>query len=160
MQASKLPAVETKKCGTSTEPNLYIRKKMNGRHFHFVFVQWLSLQLERIYKNRQKKKEWNSQTLSLMAFESSKLQVVQVQRHRRPVFWVATWFDGLEPLVPVSKNWTRMESDFLEPESELQTFRNWTWNWVPSSIYMCNQNWNWDFLSKATTRTQPEVHWH
>jgi hypothetical protein len=39
MQASKLPDVEIKKCGTSTEPNLYSRKKMNGRHFHFVFVQ-------------------------------------------------------------------------------------------------------------------------
>jgi hypothetical protein len=57
MWASKLPDVETKKCGTSTEPNLYIREKMNGRHFHFAFVQWLSLELwKNLWKSAEKQR--------------------------------------------------------------------------------------------------------
>jgi hypothetical protein len=45
-----------------------------------------------------------------------------------------------EVLVPISKNWTRIESDFLEPvlqpKLKLETFKNWTWNWG-TQFYLC-----------------------
>jgi len=52
---------------------------------------------------------------------------------------------SLEPLasvlVSISKksNWIFLEP-VLERELKLETFENWTQNWVPSSIYVGNQN--------------------
>jgi hypothetical protein len=47
------------------------------------------------------------------------------------------------------------------PEPELKTFKNWTWNWVPSSIYVRNLEPEPRFLRKKLymygTRTRTVI---
>jgi len=62
--------------------------------------------------------------------------------------WAVTWFGGLEPPVPISKNETRVGSDFLGPAFQLKP-KFYTFDQpgpeLDSWFHLCVWNQNQDF---------------